>query len=176
MIKRVTSLILATVVLLMILSGCSDKEQSIKEAVLSGAEVTVNAGERVAVPVTLSNMNSLREFCNGRLAGFQFNVSVTGLNVIGAETNLSNVNGMTNWTVDDSAQSDGSHMIMIMDMNLVGIESSGNVEIAQLYLEAPADASGEYTVNYTVTDVCDTDANSAITDKITVQPSKVIVE
>ena len=174
--KRMISLALAAAMLLFALSGCADNGKTAGEAILSGTEVTAAAGERVAVPVMLRGMDSLKDACNGRLAGFQFSVSVTGLNVIGAETNLPNADGTANWTVDDSAQSDGSYLIMVVDMNLVGIEAAGDAEIAQVYLEVPSEAAGEYTLNYTITDVCDTDANSDVTDKITAQPSKVIVK
>ncbi len=177
--KRILSLILAAALLVTALSGCADKKKTAGEAVLSGTEVTAKAGEQVVIPVVLSGMDSLKDSCNGRLAGFQFDVSAPGLTILGAVTELSSETGSeiaANWTVDDSAQSDGSYLVMVVDMNLVGIEAAGDAEIARIQLKVPDDASGEYTVNYTITDICDTDANSDVTDKITASPSKVIVK
>lgn len=181
--KRIVALFLAVMlVCTAALAGCSKKDASddmtAAGTVLGGSRVEAKVGDEVTVPVDLRGLEAVAEYGNGTLVGFQFyfEFDPSVVSIAGAEVPMKGKDAQTNWSLDYSSVSDEKGMIMIVENNLIGVESKGGLTLAELKFKVLDGASGDIEIKYELVSICDSEANSAMTEHITVSPSFITVK
>lgn len=168
--KSIISMIVSAAMVLA-LAGVSTAGAAAAAEVV-GADVTVDFGQTVAVPVVIHDSQVLGALGNGTICGVEVNFSydTTKLHLTDAQTALTSAdeNGAAvGWNLSAREYTDGGFngKLLLEDPEKIGFAASGNVEIAVLYFQTlttmdPVAEADRITTNitYDVVDICDSNA------------------
>lgn len=152
-------------------------ENTATVSTLTVQSVSGQAGSQVVVPITLNGMDGLTQYGNGTMAGIQFNVKFdsSAMTPVDAQAGNEELSNGVSWYVSGNTTSDGVYMIMGTDANWGGVNTSGDMTVANVYFNLADGASGTYTVELEMIDACDTEANSTMNSYIGVQSGTITV-
>ena len=161
-------------------------------AKLSAESTTAFSGQWASVFLTLDNAQALSSDCNGSAAG---NGTLCGLEVdlqydkeklprVVVDTQLTSpaqdeTGKITqrSWSADVQQQTDGSVKLLIEDPERVGVAAADEIVLCELrfLLAEDVPAGTQLTIEFTLVDICDTNAKQ-LGDFVQTAPCAIIVE